>query len=167
MFTIVFILTIIAVIVGLIIWWPTRHKASYDRDDSVLFPALLAFFIVGLFWIMGVGTLTSDQINNKNTLPELQGQRKELVAYERKVEDNIRESLSKYPAFEGKIIEDIDPVILVNYPDLKSSKTIVKQFEALQSVDKKLFNNKNRELRIRKEIANNEDNPLYWGMIWG
>lgn len=166
MLTALFVISLILFIVGFVIWYPTRKGYSHEREDWLMFPAGMILFFVALFWIPGVVLLTSDQIDDQNTLIELEEQRGQLKTYEADVEENIRESLAKYPPLEGKIIKDIDPVILVNYPDLKSSKTITEQFKALQSVDKKLLDNKNKQFRIEKDIRNRDQNPVWWGMVW-
>ncbi len=168
----VIVLLIILIIIfgiGLVLDLRANKLPSRDRTDGgeivmgITGMIAACLLLVGL---LGAMSLNGDHLDDRNTIIQLREQREEIVLHKERVEDNIRESLSKYPGLEKEIIEDIDPIILVNYPELKSSETITQQFEALSEVEDRLYKNKSAELQREKDMRVREQNPVNWGLLW-
>lgn len=169
MIVVLLFILLILFIVGAVLRSRQQGKPRREQSDAGEILMVMAGVCGGFLLVIGLMaavSLNTDHLDDRNTIIELREQREEIVLHKERVEDNIRESLSKYPGLEKEIIQDIDPIILVNYPELKSSETITKQFEALSKVEDRLYKNKSTELRLEKNMRVREQNPINWGLLW-
>lgn len=121
--------------------------------------ALIALIIVA-------AQTNTSHVDDRNKVIELEAKYDEILQYRERVESNIRTSLQQYPEFEEEIVKDINPQILLAYPQLRSSETLTAQFDALDKADERLLNTKTQQLRTERQMRTREENPMLWGLLW-
>ena len=110
--------------------------------------------------------VNNEQIKANNKLDKLRQDRIALQQYKENVENNIRESLAKYPGIEKNQLKDINPTILLNYPKLRSSETLTAEFNALTRLDDKLLANRKEVIGTKNDIQNRKDSPYNIGLLY-
>lgn len=139
-------------------WWQITEKIP-----------TIAAGVFGVFLLCGM--LFSFDINNKqivakNKLTKIERERENLIRYRKDIEGNIKSSLAKYPGIESDQLDKIDPIILVNYPKLRSSETLTQEFKALSKVDKQLLANKQDTVDTLNDIQNRKDSIYNKGLLF-
>ena len=71
----------------------------------------------------------------------------------------IRAELAKYPEYEKKIIGDIKPTILLQFPVLKSNETIVKTVEEIVKLEDQVYKTKAKLITTQQEMFYREISP--------
>lgn len=146
---------------------PGRYGTASDQSVGkiwswVIFGVIVTGVIV-FIWIWA--TVQFDQNRDKNAVKAGRKDEVNLIDHKEQIEKEITASLAKYPEIEERIVGDIDPAILVNYPQLKSNETITAQFEALKTIEEEILWVHQDIVASEKKMADRSDNPMNMGLI--
>ena len=134
-------------------------KHGTDPSMSAALFGGLALVAAGIW--LAVATLGSYTAQIQN-FSELKGTQAGITLYEER-RDNlvvmVRTELSKYPEYEKKIIGDIKPSILLQFPVLKSNETIVKTVEEIVKLEDRVYQTRAKLIKTQTEMFLREISP--------
>ena len=125
---------------------------------SVMF-GIVSLVVAGLwFSVMTLGSYRAQLYD----FSELKGTRAEIALYQER-RDNlaimVKTELSKYPEYEKKIIGDIKPAILLQFPALKSNETIVKTVEEIVKLEDQVYKTMAKLIETQQKMFYREISP--------
>ncbi len=143
--------------------YSTTSPYDIARIWSFIILGAIVIGLVGFVWIWAV--VQYDQNRDKNSIEAAQKDKANYVEHKVQIEKEITASLARYPEIEERIIGDIDPAILVNFPELKSNETITAQFEALKSIEESILYSNETIVLAEKAMDDRSDNPMNMGLV--
>lgn len=97
-----------------------------------------------------------------NDFARIKGLEKKIELYEKRSQELravIRSELDKYPALEKKILNKVNPQILLNYPTLKSNETIMMTCKEIIALEKDTYEIRAELIEQQQEIYERELSP--------
>ena len=136
------------------------HKQN-PRGDGLMFTTLLCIGIGGVGLVIFLVT-TLNYSRQINDFASVQALEEKVGLYEMK-RDNlsqiVRFELSKYPEFEKDVIENINPAILLKFPELKSNQTMVETLQQLLKLENEVYTLREDLIDIQRTIYAREISP--------
>ena len=133
-------------------------QEEYRTGDSLRY-GMTSLVVASLWLVLATVAPYTSQLSN---LSELKGTSAEIALYQER-RDNlaamVRAELSQYPEYEKKILGNITPSILLNFPVLKSNETIVKTVEEIVKLEDQVYKTKARLINIQRKMFYREISP--------
>lgn len=158
MFTL--ILAGLVVVTGVAFWLQhNKHKSDLHYEDSwIIFSTLLFIAAAALIAIRGFGSYAM-QISDFASVRQTQSAINLFVERRDNLTVIIRTELAKYPEYEKKIMGNITPQILLQFPTLKSNETIIKTVEEIVKIENDVYKLREELIRTQAQIYYREITP--------
>jgi hypothetical protein len=139
--------------------WKMEYENAKDKAAACVVFAVICWIITAI-WLsaMSVGPYTcqlSDFADIKKAKQEIQ-----LYSERRdKLVEIVKVELAKYPEYEKKIVGNIQPQILLQFPNLKSNETIVKTVEEIIKLEDSVYKIRASMIETQKKMFYRELSP--------
>lgn len=122
--------------------------------------------VVAVVTLVAAIYVNVDYAMKTNDLERVEQELAELEDYRESVQSNIAETIDKYPELEIDVVGDIDPEILLQYPQLRSVEALSTQFASLDSAERSILRNRQERLEILKTLRDLRTVPVFYGLLW-
>ncbi len=146
---------------------PTNITIKVWSDTAAA--GLVTLIITAIIFVLSLITLTAGYIVQVNSVEDINRFKSNEVVYEKKADD-LTETFKLYlgqiyPDLEKSIFKDISPanadIYLVQYPELKSSNTIIELVTQIKRLRSAIYDQEIKINKSQKDINSRKRNPLY------
>ncbi len=146
---------------------PTNITIKVWSDTAAA--GVVTFIVTGIIVVLALITLMAGYIVQVNSIEDINRYKANEIVYEKKADD-LTETFKLYlgqiyPDLEKSIFKDISPanadIYLVQYPELKSSNTIIELVTQIKKLRSAIYDQEIKINKSQKDINSRKRNPLY------
>ncbi len=154
------IVVLILIVGGGILWVLAGQQMNGSDGQIACYIFSVAFWLVAIIWfiLMTAGTYTC-QLQDFIRIKEIKSEIKLYKERKDNLAGIVKTELAKYPEYEQKIIGDIKPEFLLQFPDLKSNQTITTMVSGILKLEDSVYNLRNSLIGTQRKILYRETSP--------
>lgn len=139
-----------------------KNNPDYEEGNWIAWSNIFFIAAITLVVARGFGSYAM-QIADFSTIRQTQSTINLFVERRDNLATIIRGELEKYPKYEKKIIGNITPQILLQFPVLKSNETIIKTVEEIVKIENDVYKFREELIQTQARIYYREISP--WTLL--